>query len=291
MTTQGTYEITVNPLADGVYDVTARFEDLAGNVSTPSPALKVTIANQSLTLPGATAAGPAAGPVTVRLADGAVAGSPATIAGYAGIAGATGKIGITGIPIVNLDAAVHALSILGTPGDDGLVYRPTAAQAGTLTRSAVTQTLNFSGVASFTLDPGAGSDIATVLGTSAADLITAALNVTSTISVNGLLPVNLPTADIERMAIDAGQAVDDIRVTAFDSVNASLFVDGNEPTANPQNADQLTVSSDSPKAKFQQLPGGSTPGSGGVAVSYPQTTGNQTRIDYTNIEKLKIQHN
>jgi hypothetical protein len=160
-----------------------------------------------------------------------------------------------------------------------------------LTRTAETQTLNFSGVTTFALDPIGGSDTATVLGTSAADLITASLNVTSTIAVNALLPVNPPTANIERMAIDAGQAVDDIRVTAFDSVNASLLVDGNDPTANPQNADQLTVSSGSPKAKYQQLPGGPTPGSGGVTVSYPQTTGNQTRIDYVNIEKVKIDHN
>ena len=290
MTTAGSYEITVNALADAVYNVTAQFEDLAGNVSAASPALKVTIANQSLTLPGTTASGPAAVALILRLADGAIAGSPATIDGYAGIAGASGKIGITGIPLVNLDAAAHALSIIGTPGDDGLVYRPTGAQAGTLTRAAETQTLNVSGVTTFTLDPAGGSDTATVLGTSAADLITASLNVTSTIAVNALLPVNLPTANIERMAVDAGQAVDDIRVTAFDSVNASLIVDGNEPTANPQNADQLMVSSGSPRAKYQQLPGGPTPGSGGVNVTYPHTTGNQTRIDYVNIEKLKIVH-
>jgi len=290
MTTQGTYEITVNPLADGVYNVTASLEDLAGNVSAPSPALKVTIANQSLTLPGGTASGPAAGALTVRLADGAIAGSPATIAGYAGIAGATGKIGINGIPLVNLDAAVHALTMIGTPGDDALVYRPTGAQAGTLTRSGVAQTLNFSAVSSFVLDPAGGSDVALVVGTSGADLITASLNVTSTIAVNALLPVNVPTANAEQLAVDAGQAADDIRVTAFDSVNARMMVDGNEPTANPQNADSLTVSSGSPKAKFQQLPGGPTPGSGGVVVNYPQSTGNQTRIDYANIEKLKVVH-
>ena len=290
MTTQGTYEITVSPLVDGVYAITARLEDLAGNVSAPSPALKVTIANQSLTLPGATASGPAAGAVAVNLADGAVAGAPSTIAGYAGIAGATGKIGITGIPLVNLDTNGQALTVTGTPGDDGLVYRPTAAAGGTLTRAGAGQTLNFTSVASFVLDPAAGNDTATVLGTSAVDAIAASLNVTSSVQVNGLLPVSLPTANVERLAIDAGQGADAISATAFDSVNASLFVDGSDPTATPQNADMLTVASGSPKAKFQQLPGGATPGSGGVLVTYPQTTGNQTRIDYVNIEKLKIQH-
>jgi hypothetical protein len=290
MTTQGTYEITVNPLNDGVYDVTARLEDLAGNMSAPSAALKVTIANQSLTLPGTTASGPAAGAVAVDLADGAVAGAPPTIAGYPGIAGATGKIGIAGIPGVTFDLSGQALSITGTPGDDGLIYRPTGAQAGTLTRAGSSQTLNFSSVGNFVLDPVAGSDTAMVLGTSAADVVTASLNVSSTLQVNALLAVSVPTANAERLLIDAGQGTDSITATAFDSVNANLFVDGNDPTANPQNGDQLTVASGSPKAKFQQLPGGATPGSGGVLVTYPQTTGNQTRIDYSNIEKLKIQH-
>jgi hypothetical protein len=290
MTTQGTYEITVNPLADGVYAVTAALEDLAGNVSATSAELKVTIANQSLTLPGTTASGPAPGAVAVNLADAGVAGSPATIAGYPGIAGATGKIGISGIPTVDLNVGGQSLTITGTPGDDRLVYRPTGAQAGTLTREGINQTLNFSAAGGFVLDPVGGSDIVSVLGTSAVDAIAASLGVASTIQVNGLLAVSVPTANAERLGIDAGQGVDSVNVTAFDSVNANLFVEGGDPTANPQNADELVVSSGSPKAKFQQLPGGPTPGSGGVTVSYPQTTGNQTRIDYAGIEKLKIQH-
>lgn len=290
MTTQGTYEITVNPLADGVYAVTTRLEDQAGNVSAASAALKVTIANQSLTLPGTTASGAAAGAVAVNLADGALPGSPSTIAGYPGIAGVTGKIGISGIPLVEFDLNGQSLTIAATPGDDRLIYRPTGAQAGTLTREGVNQTLNFSTVGALALDPLGGSDTATVLGTGAADAIGATLNVVSTVQVNGLLAVSLPTGSVERLAIDAGQGADSVSVTAFDSVNANLFVAGGDPTTNPQNADQLTVASGSPKAKFQQAPGGSTPGSGAVTVAYPQTTGNQTRIDYAGIEKLKIQH-
>jgi hypothetical protein len=290
MTTQGTYEITVNPLADGVYNVTAKLEDLAGNVSAASAALDVTVANQSLSLPGATASGPAPGAVAVNLADGAVAGSPSTIAGYPGIAGVTGKIGISGIPVVTFDANGQSLMITGTSGDDQLTYRPTGAQAGTLTRAEVGQTLNFSAVGSFVLDPAAGADIALVLGTSAADTINASVNVSSSVQVNALLAVSLPTSTVERLSIDAGQGADAISVTAFNTVNGSVFVEGADPTTNPQNADHLTVAGGSPKAKFQQMPGGPTPGSGAVVVSYPQTTGNQTRIDYSGIEKLKIQH-
>jgi hypothetical protein len=128
---------------------------------------------------------------------------------------------------------------------------------------------------SFVLDPAAGADIALVLGTGAADTMISSVDVSSTVQVNTLAAVSLPTANVERLSNDAGQGADAISVTAFDTV---------------KNADQLTVAGGSPKAKFQQLPGGPTPGSGGVVVHYPQTTGNQTRIDYSGIGKLKIQH-
>ncbi|MGH9224138.1 MAG: Ig-like domain-containing protein [Acidimicrobiales bacterium] len=62
LTSSGAYEVSSSTLADAVYQVTVTFEDLAGNVSLPSPALKVTVAHDSLTLPGATASSPAAGP-------------------------------------------------------------------------------------------------------------------------------------------------------------------------------------------------------------------------------------
>lgn len=41
--TDGTWEVTVEPLADGVYDMTFIQEDLAGNISSPSPALRIEI--------------------------------------------------------------------------------------------------------------------------------------------------------------------------------------------------------------------------------------------------------
>jgi hypothetical protein len=284
MTSSGTYEITVNPLADGVYSITAQLEDLAGNLSDPSPALKVTIANQSLTLPGATASGGPAGLVTIDLAAG-------TIAGYPGIAGATGTIGIVGIPVVNLAVNGQALTILGTPTDDGLIYTPTGAQAGTLTRSGSAQVITFSAVAgTLTLDPLGGSDTVTVNGTAGADTITVQVTTTTTVQVNSLKTVSLPIANVEKLVIVAGQGVDTVNVTAFDTVNATLFVDGGEPTTNTPNGDTLVVSGGSPKDKIQQQPGGPTPGSGSITVSYPQTTGNQTRVDYSNVEKAKAAH-
>jgi hypothetical protein len=284
MTSTGSYEITVNPLADGLYDITVRLEDLAGNVSDPSPALKVIIANQSLTLPNATV--PALGAVTtvqIDLATGIITGYDS--------ANPQDKIGIVGIPTVHLDVGGRALTILGTPTDDGLIYTPTGTQAGTLTRSGVTQVITFSGVAgTLTIDPLGGSDTLTVNGTSGADTITVQVTTTTTVQVNGLKTLSTPIANVEKLVIMAGQGVDTVNVTAFDTVNATLFVDGGEPTTNTPNGDTLVAAAGSPKDKIQQAPGGPTPGSGSITVSYPQTTGKQTRIDYSNVEKTKADH-
>jgi hypothetical protein len=278
--TTGAFEITVNPLSDGVYSVTTRLEDLAGNVSDPSPALKVTIASQSLTLPGTTASGGAAGLVTVDLAAG-------TIQGYPGIAGASGKIGIVGIPIVNLSVNGQPLTILGTPSDDGLRYSPTDAQAGTLTRDGSTQVLNFAEAGgAFTIDPLGGNDTLTVNGTAAADAVTATVNTTTVVQVGSLKAVSLPIANVERLAIVTGQGADTVNVTTFDTVNASLLVDTGEPTTNTPNGDTLNVSDGSGSARVRKQPGGPVPNSGSVLVEYTRTTNNQTRIDYVGVEKI-----
>jgi hypothetical protein len=281
MTSSGDYEITVNPLADGVYSITAQVEDLAGNLSDPSPALKVTIASQSLILPGTTASGGATGPVTIDLAVG-------TIAGYPGIAGATGKIGIVGFPVVNLAVNGQALTIMGTPTDDGLIYTPTGEQAGTLTRSGSAQVITFSAVAgTLTLDPLGGSDTVTINGTAGTDTIAVQVTSTTTVQVNSLKTASLPIANVEKLVILAGQGVDTVNVTAFDTVNATVFVDSGEPTTNTPNGDILVVDGGSPKARIQQQPGGPNPGSGSITVSYPQTTGNKTRVDYSNVERTQ----
>ena len=79
----GTYQVQIEPLADGVYNITTTYEDLAGNVSAPSTPLKVTIAKYVLNLPGGTS-DPASGAVTVDLNNG-------TITGYPGVPGGTKK--------------------------------------------------------------------------------------------------------------------------------------------------------------------------------------------------------
>jgi Big-like domain-containing protein len=278
----GAYQVIVGPLDDGVYNVTATLEDLAGNTSLASVALKTTIANQVLNLPGGTASGPASGPLTVDL-------GANTVAGYAGIAGASGKVGILGIPTVNLAGNGQAMTVLGTAGDDNLVFAPSGPAAGRLTRGEAAQVLNLSAVSSpLTIDPLGGTDTLTVNGTTGADTVNVAITTTATIQVNSLLGTSSPAATVERFGVSTGQAADTISVRVFDTVSSKVLVDGGDPAVNKPNGDTLNVIAGSAQASLKNQPGGPTPGSGSAFVSYPKTTGVETRIDYVFVEKVTL---
>lgn len=284
LTSGGAYQVTVDPLIDEVYDITAELEDLAGNVSAASAALKVTIANQVLNLEGDTT-GPANMTVEVDLDAG-------TVAGYPGVPNASGLIGIVGIPLVTLDVNSEALTIQGTTNDDSLHYSPNGNQSGNLTREGSNQVLSFANVGGIlTIDPLEGSDVVAVNGTAQSDAITAIANSTTTVQVNALKTVNLPISNVELLAINSGHSVDSINITTIDSVNANLFVDAGEPTANKKNGDLLSLKDGSGKAKLLKKSGGPAPNTGSILVTYPRTTGNATQVDYTNTENIKIIHN
>jgi hypothetical protein len=149
--------------------------------------------------------------------------------------------------------------------------------------------LNLSGVASpLAIDPIAGTDTLTVNGTTGADTVNVAIDTTSTIQVNVLLGTSSPTATVERFSVSTGQAVDIINVRVFNTVSGLVLVDGGDPAVNKPNGDVLNVIAGSPQASLKHQPGGPTPGSGSVFVSYPKTTGVETRIDYTLVEKVTL---
>ena len=282
LNSSGIYEVTSSVLGDGVYQVTVKFEDLAGNLSPASPALKVTIAHDSLTLPGLTASGPAGGPVVLDLQAG-------TLAGYPGIAGATGKIGIVGIPAVIFNAGGQTLTVLGTGGDDLLTYTPATATGGQLQRAGVAQTFSFTGVSTLTVDAAGGSDVVTVIGTANDDNITVTADVTMVARVGVTLAVNMPNATTERLAVQSLSGQDTITVDAKDTVNAFITVDAGDPAPAPnRKGDLLNVNGVSPRAFVQNAPGGPTPGSGVATVSYTRTTNKVTRIDYSYVEKVNL---
>lgn len=279
LNTNGEFETTVNPLVDGVYDVNAKLEDLAGNVGNPSNSLKVTIAHDSLNLPGKTS-GLANTQVVVNLDTG-------TISGFPGIAGSTGKIGVVGIPTINFDVNQNKLNILGTPTDDDLKYKPTDIQKGTLTVGRTGQVLNFASVGPLLVDPLGGNDKVTTLGTLSPDNIKAIVNANTQININNLLPITMPIANVESLQIPADNGVDNIDITTYNTINANLLVDGGQPINNPPNGDKLSIRDGSGGAKFSNQPGGPVPNSGSVVAKYPNSA---TRIDYTGIEKLSIIH-
>jgi hypothetical protein len=281
MTSGGTCIIASSPLADGVYVMTLRLEDRAGNVSAASQGLLVTIAHNSLTLPGGTTT-PAAGAVTVDLAAGTVAGfvSPS----------ASGKFGVVGIPVVNLNANGNALTILGTAGDDALTYTPTGANAGNVVVGATGQLFSLANVSGtlFTIDPLTGNnDVVTVMGGAGADAVTVNVDTTNTAQVGSLLKVSVPNADVDRLAVVTLDGQDTITVNVKDTVNAKLSVDAGNPAPAPNKAgDTLQVNAVSPKGFVQNKPGGPTQGSGVVVVTYPKTTNTTVTIEYTAVEKF-----
>lgn len=277
VTSGGEYEVVSDPLDDGTYDMAVRFEDLAGNVSPASPSLPVTIANQSLTLSGATA------DVLVDVDQG-------TVTGYPGIPG--GFVGIRGIPVVNLDAAGNGLAIEGGEGDESLTFTPTSANGGRLTRTNSPQVLNLSGVTGdVAINPEGGDDEVTIVGTTGADSILGTVDLLTLLRVEGLLGLEITTGETERIGVTARGGKDTVDLTAKNTVSALLSVDSGPPnTAAPPQGDTLIVRRGSPLGLLSNAPGGPFTGEGSAFVRYPLTTGAETRIDYAQTEHVKLVH-
>ena len=275
--TQGTWEITSEPLGDAVYEIAATAEDAAGNTSTASGGLTMIVAHETLHLTGTFAA---TGDVTADLDAQTV--SPVPVPG--------GVAGIQGIPTVNVDAAGHGVDVIGTPEDDAITFTPTAVDSGRLTRAGTGQLLRLTGVAGDLLvDPVEGTDAVGIVGTGAADQIEGLVDTTSALTVGSWKTLHLVSVSTEDIQVAAGSGQDVVTVTAMDTTNAHLSVDGAEPTAAPKKVgDTLEAVAGSPRPRLSNAPGGPSPGSGVAVVSYPQTTGNATRIDYLAIERVRL---
>ncbi|WP_353962370.1 Ig-like domain-containing protein [Streptomyces sp. NBC_01443] len=167
VTSEGDYEVVSAALRDGTYGFAVRLEDLAGNVSQPSPTLAVTIAKHALHLKGATK------DVLVDIAEGRVSGYPGIRGGY---------VGILGIPLVDLDANRHGVAVRGGERDDHLSFTPTGVDSGRLTRTGSSQTLNFRSVkGDVAINTDAGDDEVTIVGTTRDDLIRGVVNTFTTL--------------------------------------------------------------------------------------------------------------
>ncbi|UUZ59122.1 Ig-like domain-containing protein [Nocardioides sp. B-3] len=275
--TTGAREITSEPLGDDVYQITVTSEDAAGNVSGQSPALTTVVAHEVLNLTEAFAA---TGDVLADLDAQTLTTFPVP----------GGVVGIHGIPTVNIDAAGNAVSVTGTPEDDKIAFTPTGAESGRLTRAGSSQLLRIQGATGdLTVDPLTGTDAVAIVGTAAADQIDGLVDTTTSLTVGALKTLLLATASTEDMQVAAGLGRDVVTIVALDTTNAHLSVDGADPTAAPKKVgDSLDVVAGSPRPRLSNAPGGPSPGSGVATVSYPQTTGAETRIDYSGIERLRL---
>jgi hypothetical protein len=271
------WQFTVSSLADGVYNLTATIEDGAGNVSAPTAPLKVTIASALLLLPGETVAA-AAGPIAVDLAS-------RTIQGFVS-ASATGLIGIDGIPAVVVGANGQALSVALTAGDDTLAYTPSGLQAGSLALSGTGQTIAFTAAASLSVNPLAGNDTVSTVGTAANDTVGVIVGPSISVQVGGTRALLLPAVQTERVGIVTLQGNDTIAVEVFDTASAALFVDGGDPTTVNKGNDALNMFDRSVgrRGTYSNISGGSSAGTGAVVLTF-KATGNATRVDYVGIEK------
>ena len=276
-TITGAWQVTVQSLDDGVYNMTATIEDVAGNVGPPTAPLRVTIAKFSLTLPGLTVT-TATTPVMIDLA-------AKTIQGFAS-ASATGLIGISGIPTVNVDVNGQILTVNLTAGDDSLAYTPFTPDSGSIALAGVNQVISFTSSGVFTVNPLGGNDTVTTYGTAAGDLVNVTVDTTIAVQVGSALSLNMPAAQIEKVGISTAQGNDTINVNIHDTVNASLFVDGGEPTTVNKGNDVLNLVDESAgrKGTYSNISGGSTPGAGAVVLTF-KATGKATRVDYVGIEK------
>lgn len=273
-TSAGEYEVVSDSLDDGTYGFAVRLEDLAGNVSDPSPSLAVTIANQSLTLTGATA-------------DLLVDVDQNSVTGYPGIPG--GFVGIRGIPVVNLDAAGHQVAIQGGVGDEQLTFTPVTATSGRLTRSTSDQVINFTNVTGpVAVNPNGGDDEVTIVGTTGNDSIFGTVDLLTQLRVGSLLGLQITTAQTERISVNARNGQDRVDISALDTISATLFVNGGPPNTAPPQGDTLIVRGTSPRDQLSNVPGGPNSGEGSAFIRYPQTTGTETRVDYTETERVVL---
>ncbi len=276
-TTTGVWQVTVQSLADGVYNMTATIEDSAGNVGPPTTALKVTIAKFSLTLPGLTV-GVAGGAVTVDLA-------ARTIQGFASASG-SGLIGISGVPVVNVNVNGNMLTFNLTAGDDALNYTPASANAGSVALAGVAQTIAFTNSGVLTVNPLAGNDTVTTIGSAVGDTVGVVVDTTILVQVGTTLALRMPAVQIEKIGISTLQGNDTINVNIFDTVNAALFVDGGDPTTVNKGNDALNLfdMTVGKKGFYSNISGGSTSGAGAVVLNF-KGPGTSTRVDYVAIEK------
>lgn len=180
-----------------------------------------------------------------------------------------------GVEVLNVNAAAHDFTVLGSTANDSVTVDPTGAAEATIrltsaSPSVFAPVVNASGIgATFTVDLLAGSDNLRVNGTQAGEII--AVSPTA-VTVGALKTVTY--AGTENLQVFALAGSDTINVTP--SATTTIFVDGGDPIGT--SGDTLNLS---PPGAFTLEPG-PEPDEGGMAGAGVQ------RVSWDHIEDVII---
>jgi hypothetical protein len=216
--------------------------------------------------------GNGAGAVTVDLAAQTV-----TEAGFAAVS-------FSGVETVNVNAGGAAATVNGTAGNDNLTYTPTGTSAGTVTLAGLNTVFNFSNLTAaaggLTVDPLGGTNTVTVNGTASNDASTAARSGTNTtVQVNALQTVTLPTADTQALVVLGGLGDDTLTVNSTAGpVLVPLTYDGGLGT------DSLTLTGGT--ASSDTYTPGPQPGSGTSTIVFTSGGGGTQTVNFLNLEPV-----
>ena len=180
------------------------------------------------------------------------------------------------------------LTVLRSAESDNLAYTPGGPASGSVSRAGFAPVLGFTGVGgTLTIDPGAGVDNVSVIGTTAADNISSpgrsphhgsGIGTTKTASI--------PVSTSEAISLLTNEGADALDITVFEDVSPRLVVDGELPSAK-RDSDAMVVRNGSANHVQYRNVQSHDPGQGTVFATY-RSTGNETRIEYTGIEDIEF---
>jgi hypothetical protein len=171
----------------------------------------------------------AVAPVVINLADNTVP-TNTTITGYGGVVTLASDV-----TVLNANATGQTLTANGYSGPNSFDYTPTGTAAGTFTDAGVDTTFNFTNVSgAFTINGNSNTGIVntvTVHGTQGSDLIGVVKGANTTVQVNALQTVTLPSTTVQNVTVASADGTDTILVSGTTANGQILSVDGGLPEA------------------------------------------------------------
>ena len=190
--------------------------------------------------------------------------------------GGLGTVNLSGVEVLNLDAATGDLTINGTAGDDSADVTPLGVSSGKAQINDETPVVNFSNTGTLTIDLAGGIDELTVNGTAGADSITVAGGTVTVVDAGPITREPINYSNIEALTVNSLGGDDTIDVTP--SATVPISVDGGDPVGNTA-GDTLIVQAGGASATYEPGPQNDE---GSVLVAATE------RVSFDHIEALSI---